>query len=170
MRYRLARAAAGFAIAVALLLTAGCGSQTEAVPIPEESVAEALRSKLETDGLDVAWLTTSQRPDFFDSRVRRATLQIDGDAGTPVNLYRFPDEQKAAAGAGGVSEDGMQVPMDGGLASVSWTGRPHFFRRGRLIALFCESGDVQPVTRRDRVILAALQEVMGPQFAGLSHE
>jgi hypothetical protein len=102
--------------------------------------------------------------------VRRATLKIDGETGTLVNLYRFQDEQKAAAGAGGVSQDGMQVPIDGGLANVSWTGRPHFFRQGRLIALFCESGDVQPVTRRDRVILAALQEVMGPQFAGLSHE
>jgi hypothetical protein len=153
-----------------LLLVAGCGSETEAIPIPKESVAEALRSKLEADGLDVAWLTTSQRPDFFDSRVRRATLKIDGETGTLVNLYRFQDEQKAAAGAGGVSQDGMQVPMDGGLAHVSWTGRPHFFRQGRLIALFCESGDVQPVTRRDQVVLAALQEVMGPQFAGLLHE
>ncbi len=170
MRHPLACTAAGFAVVAALLLVAGCGSQTEAVPIPRESAAESLRSKLAADGLDVAWLTTSQRPDFFDSRVRRATLQIDGDAGTLVNLYRFPDEQTAAAGAGGVSEDGMQVPMDGGLASVSWTGRPHFFRQGRLIALFCESGDVQAPTRRDRLILAALQEVMGPQFAGLSHE
>ena len=170
MRDRLVRTAAGVAIAAALLLVAGCGSQTEAVPIPRESVAQALRSKLEADGLDVAWLTTSQRPDFFDSRARRATLQVGGDAGALVNLYRFSDEQKAAAAAGGVSEDGMQVPMDGGVASVSWTGRPHFFRQGRLIALFCESGDVQPVIRRDRVILTALQEVMGPQFAGLSHE
>jgi hypothetical protein len=114
------------------------------------------------------WLSASQRSDFFDSDVRRATLQIDGSDFFLVNLYRFPDAEKAAAGAGRISRDGNQVPADGGLASVSWTGRPQFFREGRLIALFCESGSRRP-TRRDRAVLAALQEVMGPQFAG-SHE
>jgi hypothetical protein len=85
-------------------------------------------------------------------------------------LYRFPDAEQAAAGAARVSRSGMQVPIGGSLASTSWTGRPHFFRQGRLIALFCESGDVHPASRRDQLVLAALQEVMGPQFAGLSCE
>lgn len=170
MRFRVRSSASSLATLAVLLLLVGCGSATETVPIPQESAAETLRSKLESAELDVTWLAASQRSDFFDSDVRRATLQIDGPDASLINLYRFPDTEEAAAGAARVSRDGMQVPVGGGLASVSWTGRPHFFRQGRLIALFCESGDVRPGTRRDRIILAALQEVMGPQFAGLSHE
>lgn len=169
MRVRVAQITVSLAAAVLMLLIVGCGSTTETVPIPQESAAEALRSELESAGLDVAWLAASQRSDFFDSDVRRATLQIDGSDFALINLYRFPNAEKAAAGAGRVSPSGSEVPADGGLASVSWTGRPHFFRQGRLIALFCESGSIRP-TRRDRAVLAALQAVMGPQFAGSSHE
>jgi hypothetical protein len=166
MRFRITPTAEGLVtVAALLLLLVGCGSTTETPPRPQENTGEALRSKLESAGLDVTWLTASQRSDFFDSNVSRSTLQIDGAEGSLVTLYRFPSTEKAAAGAGRVSRDGMQVPAGGDLAYVSWTGRPHFFRQGPLIAVFCESESMRP-TRRDRLILAALQEVMGPQFAG----
>jgi hypothetical protein len=170
MRLSETSSAAGIVAAAVVLPLVGCGSPTETVSIPQERAADALCSELENAGLDVTWLAASQRSDFFDSAVRRVALQIDGPCGSVVNVYGFPDVEQAAAGVARVSRDGMQVPVGGGLASVSWTGRPHFFRQGRLIALFCESGDSQPVTRRDRVVLAALRKVMGPQFAGLSCE
>jgi hypothetical protein len=161
---------AGLATAVVLLfLIVGCGSTTAIVPIPEESAAKALQSELESAGLDVAWMTGSQRSDLFDSDVRRAALQIDGSDSSIVNLYRFATAEKAAAAAGRVGRGGSPVPVDGGVAYPLWAGRPHFYRQGRLIALFCESGSMKP-TRRDRAVLAALQEVLGPQCAGSSYE
>ena len=151
-----------------LLLLVGCGSATETVPIPRESVAEALRSRLESAGLNASWLA-SQRSDFFDSAVRR-TLRVGGADCSLINLYCFQQAGQAADAASHVSADGLQLPAGGGIANVSWTGRPHFFRQGRLIALFCESGGAQSSTLRDRTILAALREVMGRQFAGLPRE
>ena len=170
MRFRASSLTACLSSLAVLLLLAACGPATETVPITQEKAAEALRSRLESAQLDVSWLAKSQRSDFFDSGVRRATLQIGSSSDSLINLYRFPDARQAAAAAARVSRNGMQVPIGGSIASVSWTGRPHFFRQGRLIALFCESGDVQPITSTDRRILAALQEVMGSQFAGLSRE
>ena len=152
-----------------LLLLVGCGSATETVPIPRESAAEGLRSRLESAGLNTYWLAASQRSDFFDSAVRR-TLRVGGTDGSLINLYRFREAGQAADAASHVSANGLQLPAGGGIANVSWTGRPHFFRQGRLIALFCESGGAQSSTSRDRTILAALREVMGRQFAGLPRE
>ena len=165
MWFRSSPLAAGLAALASLLLLAGCGSTTEAVPIARESIAEALRARLETTGLDVTRLTAS-KSDFFDSGVRRATLRIGGPQGSLVNLYCFRDAGQAADAAAGVSRDGMQVPTGGGVASVEWVGPPHFFRHGGLIAIFCEADGAPPSSSRDRRILTALQSVMGRQFAG----
>jgi hypothetical protein len=159
------RFAASLAAFASLLLLAGCGSATDAVPIAQESTAQALRARLETAGLDVTRLPAA-KSDFFHSGVRRVTLSIGGPQGSLVNLYRFRDAGQAADAAAGVSHDGMQVPTGDGVASVEWVGPPHFFRQGRLIALFCEGDGTQPDASRDRAILTALQSVMGRQFAG----
>ena len=95
VRLRVTSTAVGIAtVAVLLLLIVACGSSTETVPIPQETAAEALRSKLESAGLEVTWLEASQRSDFFDSNVRRATLQIGDAGGSLINLYRFPDQRR----------------------------------------------------------------------------
>jgi hypothetical protein len=158
---------ASLAAAVVLLVLVGCGSAPETVPIPQESIAVALRSELERARLHATWSTASHRSDFFDSDVRMATLRIDGADGPSINVYRFPTVDDACAGAARVGHRGSQVPVGRGVAFVSWIGQPHFFRHGRLIALYCEDGDAR-LDRRERTILMTLREVMGREFTGSS--
>jgi len=153
---------------VLLFLATGCGSGTKAVPIRQESAAEAIRSRLQSAGVDVAWLSARRRADFFGPSARQATLSVGGPDGSYIQLYRFPEAGQAAEAAAGVSRDGCSVPTGAGIASVSWVGPPHFFRQGRLIALFTEGADSGAGGSRDRLVLKVLREVMGRQFAGAS--
>lgn len=154
---------------VLLFLATGCGSGTKAVPIRRENAAEAIRSRLQSAGVDVAWLAARRRADFFGPSARQATLSVGGPDGSYVQLYRFHKAGQAAEAAAGVSRNGSSVPTGGGIASVSWVGPPHFFRQGRLIALFVEGEDGSDAGgSRDRLVLKVLREVMGRQFAGAS--
>jgi hypothetical protein len=74
-------------------------------------------------------------------------------AGDPVQVFEFPDAAEARANARRVSPDGDRV----GTSSVFWVAPPHFFVRGRVLAL--SVGGSAPVLTR-------LSAVMGPQFAG----
>lgn len=73
----------------------------------------------------------------------------DGD----VQVFEYEDEVAAEADATRVSPDGSAI----GTTSILWVGSPHFFRTGRLIALYV--GD-------EPNVLDLLQSVLGPQFAG----
>jgi hypothetical protein len=156
----------GLLALASLPLVAGCDSATETPPIPQKSAAEAVRSHLQNAGLDVMWLAKSQRSDFFGSGVRRATLRVGGPDGSLMHLYGFREVEQAAQAAAAVSHDGMSVPAGSGVAQVEWVGPPHFFRQGRLIALFVEGDGAQPNGSRDRLVLKVLRGIMGPQFAG----
>ena len=152
---------------VLLLPAAGCGAGNKAVTIPQENAAQAIWARLESAGFEVEWVSFRWKADFFGPSVRQATLRA-GDPGSYVQFYRFRGAGQAAEAADRVSHDGNSVPTGDGIAMVSWAGRPHFFRQGRLIALFTEGGeDGSDASRsRDRLVLKALREVMGRQFAG----
>ncbi len=82
--------------------------------------------------------------------------------GERVETFEFVGAEEADAVAGGVSATGSSIvtTMADGTqkaAMVTWVEPPHFYKAGKLIVLYvgCD-GDV----------IDALQETMGPQFAG----
>jgi hypothetical protein len=70
-----------------------------------------------------------------------------------VQVFEYPDRAKAEKDAARVSADGMTI----GTAKPHWLAPPHFFRRGKLIVLYVGN---------DEQVLRALQERLGPAFAG----
>ncbi len=163
---RLGRLLVSLSFLTLLLLAAGCGEVNKASTIPEETTVEAVVSRLRTAWVEVEWASFSWRPDFFGPSVRQASLSVGGPGGSHVQFYRFDEAGQAAEAAAGVSREGNAVPTDRGTAMVSWAGPPHFFREGRLIALFVQGADSDLSGSLDRRVLKALREVMGPQFAG----
>jgi hypothetical protein len=96
--------------------------------------------------------------------VSGALLGVPGaryvSAGGDVHLYEFRDEAAAAAAAARVSPEGSSVRGEGEGAPdvhVNWVAAPHFYRSGRLVALYLGS---------DPATLRALEHVLGRQFAG----
>ena len=82
--------------------------------------------------------------------------------GEDIQAFEFGSAEEADAAAGGVSATGSSIvtTMADGTqkaSMVTWVVPPHFYKAGKLIVLYvgCD-GDV----------IDALQETMGPQFAG----
>ena len=155
------------ALVVLLLPAAGCGAGTRRSPSRRRMLPRRSRRGSRAPGSKVEWVSFRWKADFFGPSVRQATLSTGGP-GSYVQFYRFREAGQAAEAAGRVSRDGNSVPTGDGTASVSWTGPPHFFHQCRMIALFTEGGqdDSAAGSSRDRLVLKALREVMGRQFAG----
>jgi hypothetical protein len=101
-------------------------------------------------------------------RAEKTSIKREGDVDQPffavkgkavglygdhVQVFEYPDRAKAEKDAVRVSADGMTI----GTAKPHWLAPPHFFRRGKLIVLYVGS---------DAQVLKALQERLGPAFAG----
>lgn len=81
---------------------------------------------------------------------RRA--QVYAVDGGDLQLYEFADAAAAQNASREVAPGGGSI----GTTSMSWIAPPHFFRRGRVIAIYLGS---------DPSVLATLRQVMGPAFA-----
>ena len=82
--------------------------------------------------------------------------------GEDIQAFEFGSAEEADAAAGGVSATGSSIvtTMADGTQRVSmvdWFVPPHYYKAGRLIALYVGS---------DNEVINARQEAMGPQFAG----
>ena len=82
--------------------------------------------------------------------------------GERVETFEFASTEEADAAAGGVSATGTSIVTtmaDGSqMASmVDWFAPAHFYKAGKLIVIYVGS---------DNDVIDALQEAMGPQFAG----
>lgn len=85
---------------------------------------------------------------FFTAKGR--LLKLDGE---DVQVFEYPTEEQAGLEAGRVAPGGSGV----GTSMPMWIAPPHFYRTGRLIALYVgENG----------VVISALENALGPQFAG----
>ena len=73
--------------------------------------------------------------------------------GVEVQTFEYPNDAAAEAEAATVAPDGGSI----GTTMVTWVETPHFFRQGRVIALY---------VGEDAGITALLESVLGPQFAG----
>jgi hypothetical protein len=107
------------------------------------SFVQALRAA----GLRVETLGPVDQP-FFSAKGKVISL-----SGEHVQVFEYPSAAEAEAQAALVSSNGRSV----GAAKPHWLGPPHFFKRGKLIALYL--GD-------DAKTLEALEAELGPQFAG----
>jgi hypothetical protein len=74
-------------------------------------------------------------------------------SGAEVQTFEYPDEDAAKAEAAQVAPEGGSI----GTNMVTWMATPHFYQQGRVIAIYV--GD-------DATLLALLEGVLGPQFAG----
>jgi hypothetical protein len=73
--------------------------------------------------------------------------------GEDVQVFVYADEASARADASRVSADGSQI----GTSILTWVAPPHFYRSGRVVALYVGStGQIQSL----------LENLLGPQFAG----
>jgi hypothetical protein len=175
-------------LAVALTLAAcgGSGSPEPSTPLPATGSPEAASAgavaaePFTTETLIAAFedagLTVKARPwkgrAIFGTGARCTEL-LFGPRGVEVSV--FPSEKVADKAVAGVSEDGTTISAVSprgtyeSFAAYEFIGPVHHFARGRIIVFYVERGGRlpdQPLRGRDARILAVLESVLGPQFAG----
>ena len=85
---------------------------------------------------------------FFEPEGRVVRLE-----GQDVQVFEFATEEDASSASETIAPDGGSV----GTSMVTWISAPHFYHSGKLIVLYVGEGES---------VLAALQDVLGPQIAG----
>jgi hypothetical protein len=73
--------------------------------------------------------------------------------GADVQVFEYESAEAMEKEASQVAPDGGSI----GTSMVTWIDTPHFYKAGRIIALYVGS---------DEAILGLLEKVIGPQFAG----
>ncbi len=133
-------------VLASLLVVAACASPGG--PNDEDGLDyDGLLQALRQSGLSAQPAGQVSQP-FFS--VPSRLIAIDADQ---VQVLEYPDERSAQADIGRISPDGSTV----GNSHVDWVAPPHFYRTGRLLVLY--------VGNRAE-IKAALERLLGPQFAG----
>lgn len=85
---------------------------------------------------------------FFDPVGQR--IQVNGE---DLQVFEFSSDGEADLASKTVSEDGRTI----GNVSIQWVLPPHFYKAGKVIALYVGN---------DAGVLSLLEEVLGLQFAG----
>lgn len=149
--------------ALLLLMISACSTKTMDV--------ETIRAAFERAGLEVGQPEPNTEPEDVTFFAGSSELFRVRPNGLLVDLFRFPSPEDASRAAAKVSDEGYTVPIGSGagVAMVQWAGRPHFFVRGRLIALYVSGEDASAATTDERV-LQTLRAEMGQEFAGGSSE
>ncbi len=74
--------------------------------------------------------------------------------GTEVRVYEYPDRDSRVGISKNISPDGSSIGNGHGMVTIAeWIGPPHFYARGRIIAL---------VLQNDPPLLHALTRILGP--------
>jgi hypothetical protein len=73
--------------------------------------------------------------------------------GSDVQVFEYESSEAMESEASQVAPDGGSI----GTSMVNWMDTPHFYKAGRIIALYVGS---------DEAILSLLEKAIGPQFAG----
>lgn len=127
--------------------TTGDGSTSQAADarggLTRQNLVDALRSA----GLTLQDAGTVEQP-FYS--VPAHVYQIDG---RDLQVYEFSSAAEAERAAAQVAPDGGSI----GTHSMAWMAPPHFFRKDRLVVNYIGTSSET---------LAALERVLGPQFAG----
>ncbi len=132
-------------------VTAGCSAgPSEPSEVSEEGVVSdyaSLVDALRAAGAEVTPAGVVSQP-FFT--LQGQVLSVDGE---DVQVFEFASADEADAVARTVSADGSSI----GTSIIVWVAPPHFYKAGQLIVIYVGS---------DSGVIGALQEAMGPQFAG----
>jgi hypothetical protein len=141
-------------VLIAVLLTA-CGTtqgpQSHGGPVQDQvSLIDTLRGKNVT--VDITG--TISQP-FLKAQSGTAVRISGGPLTTAADLQllEYGSASAASADAKRISPDGFGV----GTAHVDWVAPPHFYLKGRVMAIYIGS---------DQAVLSLLGSVLGPQFAG----
>lgn len=142
------------------LLVPGCGFPGCGEDAPEheveygegeglsvESFTYAVYQILKTSGVPTEIGPVIEKP-YFDRKARG--LRING---SPVYFLEFSSQEEADAFVGSISQDGLRI----GDRTVTETGTPHYFRKGKVVAAYF--GERQST-------LESLEMALGPQVAG----
>ena len=130
-----------------LLFISACLLSPIAIAATDEARYASFLRALRAAGIQVQTLGPVDQP-FFSAKGKVINL-----SGEHVQVFEYPSATEAEAEAALVSPNGRTV----GAAKPHWLGPPHFFKRGKIIALYL--GD-------DAKTLKALEAQLGPQFAG----
>lgn len=135
--------AASLAVAACTRARAPSAGRTSAAEFRCSDLVRQLRS----GGFTVSAVDEIQQP-FFTPRA--LVYRVEGN---DLQVYEFPDSASAEQAAAGVGHDGGSV----GASMVQWMAPPHFFRKGRVIAIYLGA---------DRGVLDRLSAMLGNQFTG----
>jgi hypothetical protein len=136
-------------IIISAVLLAACGGEGSGTSGDTVTDYDSFIQALRTNGAAVEAAGTVSQP-FFS--VEGKILSVEGQ---DVQVFEYLDADTAQAEAELVSPDGSSV----GTSMVTWIEAPHFYRTGKLIALYVGSSES---------VLNVLEVVLGPQFAGRS--
>ena len=126
-----------------LVVTASCGGR----PVEPVGSYDQLLVALQSEGLDVEPAGAVSQA-FFEPEGQVMRL-----IGEEVQVFEFSTEGEAKSAAETISADGSSI----GTSMVSWVSAPHFYGSGKLIVLY---------VGEDEGVVAALEDVLGPQMAG----
>ena len=137
-------------LTVLVFATSACGSNATPDPSSGSTTVQDMTSLVSTLQASGATVETGDpiTQDFLGPEGQ--TLKVNG-----ADLQVFEYENAEA-----MEKDASQVAPDGGsigTSMVDWIDTPHFYKFGRIIALYVGS---------DQTVLGLLNKVLGPQFAG----
>jgi hypothetical protein len=134
-------------------VSAGCAAQgvsgapVDTTPGGELEGLEGLVEALQAEGAQVELGDAIEQP-FFS--VPGLIIKVDG---ADIQVFEYASAEAMGLEASQISGDGSSI----GTSMVTWMAPPHFYRSGRLLALY---------VGEDQAVIDLLESAVGPQFAG----
>jgi len=114
---------------------------------------ESLMANLTDQGADVRRMVPSNTTGPMLLRTIPANLCVNRRT---VQVFEYETAEERAAVSDLISDDGSNVPTGDGTAIVEWIDPPHFYTRGRIIALYL--GPIDDLA-------AVLESLLGPPLS-----
>jgi hypothetical protein len=137
-------------VLVVLLINLGCHQQDSPVNSNPEFVKDhqslstyLLSRGIKVDTVSAITAACFSAPQAWHMVVNEGSIQV----------FEYPDHAEAEAAARLISPDGGSTHT----CSFFWVAAPHFYKKETLIVLYVGN---------DAAVIAALEDIFGPQFAG----
>ncbi len=152
MKQKIAYGIIALFLAIALLI-AGC-KPLEEKPVSQHGAAVDYVSLLGNLRAKGATVEPGEEIEQSFFSVKGNVIKVNGN---DVQVFEYANENEANEESSQISEDGTSI----GTTMVTWIDSPHFYKKGRLIALYVGSDDTA---------MDALESALGEQFAGARAE